>query len=78
MAPVKTACGTPDGRVTDRHLSYYTNVAKGAIALVILEPASVTQTIKKHPKQLTDHLDTSVTDLKKSCTYSIKTGHWPA
>lgn len=65
MAPVKTAYGTPDGRVTERHLTYYTNVAKGGTALVILEPVSVTQTGKEHPKQLTIHLDTSVTDLKK-------------
>ncbi|MCK5878802.1 MAG: FAD-dependent oxidoreductase [Holophagae bacterium] len=65
MAPVKTAYGTPDGRVTGRHLTYYTNVAKGGTALVILEPVSVTQTGKEHPKQLTIHLDTSVADLKK-------------
>ncbi len=65
MAPVKTAYGTPDGRVTDRHLVYYENIAKGGTALVILEPVSVTQTGKEHPKQLTIHLDTSVGDLKK-------------
>ncbi len=65
MAPVKTAYGTLDGRVTGRHLLYYKNIAKGGSALVILEPVSVTQTGKEHPKQLTIHLDTSVADLKK-------------
>ncbi len=65
MAPVKTAYGTPDGRVTERHLTYYKNVAKGGVSLVILEPVSVTGTGKEHPKQLTIHLDTSVPDLRK-------------
>ena len=65
MAPVKTAYGTPEGRVTERHLTYYRNVAKGGTALVILEPVSVTGTGKEHPKQLTIHLDTSIADLKK-------------
>ncbi len=63
MAPVKTAYGTPDGRVTKRHLTYHANIARGGAAMVILEPVSVTQTGKEHPKQLTIHLDTSVSDL---------------
>ncbi|NOZ13640.1 MAG: FAD-dependent oxidoreductase [Acidobacteria bacterium] len=65
MAPVKTAYGTLDGRVTERHLVYYRNIAKGGAALVIPEPVSVVQTGKEHPKQLTIHLETSVPDLKK-------------
>lgn len=65
MAPVKTAYGTPEGRVTQRHLRFYANVARGGVGLVILEPVSVTQSGKEHPKQLTIHLDSSVGDLQK-------------
>lgn len=63
MAPVKTAYGTLDGRVTERHLTYYANIARGGVALVILEPVAVTQGGKEHPKQLTIHLEQSVADL---------------
>lgn len=65
MAPVKTAYGNPDGRVTDRHLTYYSNIAGGGAAMVILEPVAVTQSGKEHPKQLTIHLDTSAGDLSR-------------
>lgn len=63
MAPVKTAYGTPEGRVTERHLTYYANIARGGAGLVILEPVSVTQEGKEHPKQLTIHKEHSVADL---------------
>ncbi len=43
MAPVKTAYGTPAGRVTERHLHFYRAVAEGGVGLAILEPVSVTQ-----------------------------------
>jgi len=36
MAPVKTAYGTPKGDVTERHILYYENMAKGGVALIIL------------------------------------------
>ncbi len=65
MAPVKTAYGNLNGEVTDRHLIYYDNIAKGGVSLVILEPVSVTQSGKEHPKQLTIHLPHSVENLKK-------------
>ena len=65
MAPIKTAHGTLDGRVTDRHLTYYANVARGGVAMVILEPVAVTQEGKEHPQQLTIHLDHSVEDLRR-------------
>ncbi len=65
MAPVKTAYGTKNGEVTERHLDYYRNIARGGVSLVILEPVSVTQSGKEHPKQLTIHLEKSVENLKK-------------
>lgn len=65
MAPVKTAYGTPDGRVTERHLTYYANIARGGVGLVILEPVAVTRGGKEHPKQLTIHQEQSVADLGK-------------
>ena len=65
MAPVKTAYGNLRGEVVDRHIVYYTNIAKGGVSLVILEPVSVSQSGKEHPKQLTIHLPHSVEHLKK-------------
>ncbi len=52
MAPVKTAFGTPDGRVTERHLHFYRAVARGGVGLVILEPVPVRWEGREHPKQL--------------------------
>ncbi len=74
MAPVKTAYGTPKGDVTNRHLIYYENMAKGGVALIILEPVSVSQSGKEHPKQLTIHLDDSVENLKKITDVIHKNG----
>ncbi len=65
MAPVKTAFGTPDGRVTERHLHFYRAVAEGGVAVVILEPVSVTAEGREHPKQLTIHNKYSVYELSK-------------
>ncbi len=65
MAPIKTAYGNLKGEVTDRHLVYYENVAKGGVSFVILEPVSITQSGKEHPKQLTIHQPYSVENLKK-------------
>jgi 2,4-dienoyl-CoA reductase-like NADH-dependent reductase (Old Yellow Enzyme family)/thioredoxin reductase len=65
MAPVKTAYATPDGTVTPRHLAYYTNMAGGGAAMIILEPVAVTQSGKEHPKQITIHLDHSVGHLRR-------------
>ena len=74
MAPVKMAYGTPKGDVTERHLLYYENMAKGGVALIILEPVSVSQSGKEHPKQLTIHLDNSVENLKKITNVIHKNG----
>ena len=65
MAPVKTAYGTPEGRVTERHLHFYRAVAEGGVGLVILEPVSVTPEGREHPKQLTIHHSYSVKELSK-------------
>ncbi len=65
MAPVKTAYGTPDGRVTERHLHFYRAVAEGGVGLVILEPVSVTAEGREHPKQLAVHHSYSVKGLSK-------------
>jgi len=65
MAPIKTGYGTLDGRVTERHLRYYENVARGGIGMVILEPVSVTRDGMEHPKQLRIHDEGSVEELRK-------------
>ncbi|PLX99411.1 MAG: NADH:flavin oxidoreductase [Desulfuromonas sp.] len=65
MAPVKTAYGTPKGEVTPRHLSYYANLSRGGVALIILEPVAVSQSGKEHPKQLAVHLPDSREQLAK-------------
>jgi 2,4-dienoyl-CoA reductase-like NADH-dependent reductase (Old Yellow Enzyme family)/thioredoxin reductase len=65
MAPVKTAYGTPEGRVTGRHLHFYHAVAKGGVGLAILEPVSVTQEGREHPRQLAIHHSHSVKELSK-------------
>ena len=52
MAPVKTAFGTSDGRVTDRHLHFYRRIARGGAGLVLIEPVPVRWEGREHPKQL--------------------------
>jgi len=63
--PIKTAYGTPQGNVTDRHIIYYKQIAKNGPGIIILEPVSVTSEGKEHPKQLCIHLPESVEELKK-------------
>jgi len=65
MAPVKTGYGSIQGDVNDRHIIYYDNISKSGASLVIIEPISVSQSGKEHPKQLTIHLDNSEENLKK-------------
>jgi 2,4-dienoyl-CoA reductase-like NADH-dependent reductase (Old Yellow Enzyme family)/thioredoxin reductase len=65
MAPVKTAYGTPEGNVTPRHLVYYSNLAKGGVSMIILEPTAVLRSGMEHPRQLCIHKDNSVDELKK-------------
>jgi len=63
--PIKTAYGSPKGNVTERHLTYYRQIAQNGPGLLILEPVSVTAGGKEHPKQLCIHLPESVAELKK-------------
>ncbi|MCD6580841.1 MAG: FAD-dependent oxidoreductase [Desulfuromusa sp.] len=65
MAPVKSAYGNPKGKVTPRHLTYYDNLSKGGMAMIILEPVAVSQSGKEHPKQLAVHLPDSKHQLNK-------------
>jgi 2,4-dienoyl-CoA reductase-like NADH-dependent reductase (Old Yellow Enzyme family)/NADPH-dependent 2,4-dienoyl-CoA reductase/sulfur reductase-like enzyme len=63
--PIKTAYGTPEGNVTDGHLTYYRQIAENGPGLLIIEPAAVTLEGKEHPKQLCIHLPQSADELKK-------------
>ena len=63
--PIKTACGTPQGNVTERHLNYYRRIARNGPGLIILEPVAVTVDGKEHPKQLCVHLLDSIDELRK-------------
>ncbi len=63
--PIKTAYGSLEGRVTDRQLEFYRQIAKNGPGLIILEPVSVTTEGREHPKQLSVHLPESLLELKK-------------
>ncbi|MDD3991567.1 MAG: FAD-dependent oxidoreductase [Desulfobacterales bacterium] len=63
--PIKTASGTPQGKVTDRQMTFYRQIAHHGPAIVILEPVAVTADGREHPKQLCVHLEDSVAELKK-------------
>lgn len=52
MAPVKTAYGTADGKVTDQLAAYFWRRAKGGVGLIISEPLYVDKRGQEHPKQL--------------------------
>jgi len=52
MAPVKTAYGTKDGRVTDRVTAYFGRRAAGGVGLIISEPLYVDRRGVEHPMQL--------------------------
>ncbi len=52
MAPVKTAFGGTDGRVSPRHVAYYRRRARGGVGLIIVEPLYVHASGKEHPRQL--------------------------
>jgi 2,4-dienoyl-CoA reductase-like NADH-dependent reductase (Old Yellow Enzyme family)/thioredoxin reductase len=65
MAPVKTAFGTPEGRVTERHLHFYRRIARGGAGLVIIEPVPVRREGREHPKQLAVTLPDSASELAK-------------
>ncbi len=65
MAPIKTAYGTPEGEVTQRHLNFYNKVSQGGVSLIILEPVSVLKNGKEHPKQLCIDNRECASELKK-------------
>lgn len=65
LPPIKTAFGTPQGNVTERHLSFYGRIARRGPGLLIIEPVSVTPEGKEHPKQLCIHLPNSVGELRE-------------
>ena len=65
MAPIKTAYGAPDGRVTERHINFYENISKGGVSLVILEPVAVTKSGREHPKQLCIDNEKCASELSK-------------
>ncbi len=52
LAPVKTAFGGLDGKVTDRLINYYRRRAVGGVGALIAEPLYIDPAGKEHPKQL--------------------------
>jgi 2,4-dienoyl-CoA reductase-like NADH-dependent reductase (Old Yellow Enzyme family)/thioredoxin reductase len=64
LAPVKTFFGTPDGKVSKRHLAYYRRRAEGGVGLVISEPLFVDVAGKEHPKQLGADRDDQIPGLQ--------------
>ncbi len=65
LPPIKTAFGTPQGNVTERHLNYYGQIARRGPGLLIIEPVSVTPEGKEHPRQLCIHFPNSVGELRE-------------
>lgn len=63
--PIKTGYGEPGGKVTDRQLAFYRQIAGNGPGLLILEPVSVTPDGREHPRQLSIHLPESSAGLKK-------------
>ncbi len=64
-APVKTAYADLKSHVNQRHLNYYENLAKGGVALIIIEPTAVLKSGREHPKQLCIDEDYCVEELSK-------------
>ncbi len=52
MAPVKTAFGGLDAKVTAKLLAYYRRRAAGGAAAIVVEPLFVDSAGKEHPRQL--------------------------
>lgn len=63
--PIKLGFGTPDGRVTERQLLFYKQIAKDGPGVIILEPVAVTPEGREHPKQLAIHFSYSAEELRK-------------
>ena len=65
MAPVKTAFGGPDGKVTRRLMDYYRRRAEGGVAAIIVEPMFVDPAGKEHPRQLGIDDDDKIAGLRE-------------
>jgi 2,4-dienoyl-CoA reductase-like NADH-dependent reductase (Old Yellow Enzyme family)/thioredoxin reductase len=65
MAPVKTALGGTDGKVSDRLLAYYRRRAEGGVGAIIVEPLFVDPRGKEHPRQLGAESDDKVEGLAR-------------
>lgn len=77
LAPVKTAFGTPDGRVTRRQELFYESISQDGPALVILEPAAVMANGREHPKQFGIHHPYSADEARKLTTIIRSNGAHP-
>jgi len=65
LAPVKTALGGKDGKVSPRHVAYYRRRAAGGAGLIIVEPLFIDPAGREHPKQLGAHTDGVVDGLQR-------------
>ena len=63
--PIKLGYGSPDGRVADRQVLFYGQIAREGPGVIILEPVSVTPEGREHPRQLCVHLPESAAELSK-------------
>jgi 2,4-dienoyl-CoA reductase-like NADH-dependent reductase (Old Yellow Enzyme family)/thioredoxin reductase len=63
--PIKLGYGETDGTITDRQVTFYGQIAKNGPGLMILEPVSVAQEGKEHPRQLCVHLPGSTAEIRK-------------
>jgi len=63
--PIKLGYGSPDGRVADRQMLFYGQIAREGPGVIILEPVSVTPEGREHPRQLCVHLPESPAELSK-------------
>jgi 2,4-dienoyl-CoA reductase-like NADH-dependent reductase (Old Yellow Enzyme family)/thioredoxin reductase len=64
LAPVKTALGGTDGKVSPRHVAYYRRRAEGGVGLIITEPLYVDARGREHPRQLGAHTDDVMSGLE--------------
>jgi len=65
MAPVKTGYGNAAGEVTQRHLDFYAQRARGGVGLIIPEPMYVHPTGRELPTQIGIHEDRLVDSLRR-------------
>ena len=65
MAPVKTGYGNAAGEVTQRHLDFYEQRARGGVGLIIPEPMYVHPSGRELPTQIGIHEDRLVPSLAR-------------